>query len=436
MIAAPDAIADERVYEPRGGALEMMRARDKIVCYEGPAGTGKTTAVLTKAFIYASKYAGARIVLLRNERASMTQSVLVSWERDVVPEGHPCLRGPKKSHRQEYEFPNGSVVCVGGLDNSDRIMSTEWGFAGVFEATEVSEYDYSQLVSRMRHYAAPYVQVVLDLNPGHPEHWINKAAKRGEMRRITSRHQDNPVFWDRDSQSWTRIGEEYIEGTLKSLRGHARARLLEGRWAAAEGACFDRFRRDANVLPRNGPWDQAFIAIDDGSSNPFVALLVMVDYDGRMHVKREVYAPGMITTTKIRAVESMAEESGMHPDIVIDAAAAQLSAELRNNGWNVCAPPKNVLDGIIAVNTRMADGPDGEPRLTISPECEKTIGEWESYRWKKSRHGEPIDQPVKENDHACDAIRYLVSHYDAMVSPAIHAPDAGIFGGGEDDEWD
>jgi phage terminase large subunit len=45
---------------------------------------------------------------------------------------------------------------------------------------------------------------------------------------------------------------------------------------------------------------------------------------------------------------------------------------------------------------------DGKPRLTVDPSCVNVINEFESYTWKPEK-----DEPVKENDHAMDAVRYL-----------------------------
>jgi phage terminase large subunit len=62
-----------------------------------------------------------------------------------------------------------------------------------------------------------------------------------------------------------------------------------------------------------------------------------------------------------------------------------------------------VLDGIAAVQERLKVQADGLPRLTVDPSCLNTINEFESYVWKPER-----DEPVKENDHALDALRYGV----------------------------
>jgi phage terminase large subunit len=59
-----------------------------------------------------------------------------------------------------------------------------------------------------------------------------------------------------------------------------------------------------------------------------------------------------------------------------------------------------VLDGIRETATAMHTG-----KLKINPDCESTVFELQSYVWDEKAAD---DKPVKESDHSCDSIRYLV----------------------------
>ena len=50
-------------YTPYGGAAAMWKCKDAEILYPGPAGTGKTRAVLEKANLVAMKYEKARILV-------------------------------------------------------------------------------------------------------------------------------------------------------------------------------------------------------------------------------------------------------------------------------------------------------------------------------------------------------------------------------------
>jgi hypothetical protein len=60
--------------------------------------------------------------------------------------------------------------------------------------------------------------------------------------------------------------------------------------------------------------------------------------------------------------------------------------------------------------------------LRISPECGNLIWEMKKYRWKTYANkklqyeNNPYDEPHKKDDHACDALRYII-----MTRPDLHA---------------
>jgi phage terminase large subunit len=50
---------------------------------------------------------------------------------------------------------------------------------------------------------------------------------------------------------------------------------------------------------------------------------------------------------------------------------------------------------------------------TIEPKCTNLIREFSSYRWNETKEGRnDKEEPVKENDHAMDALRYMVMELD------------------------
>jgi len=129
----------QKKYRPYGAAREMWCCKEKEILIDGPAGTGKTRAIVEKANLIAMKYPGSRILFVRATRASLTQSVLVTFEEKVLPEGSPVKKGARKDFRQSYRYPNGSEIVLGGMDNPDRIMSTEYDIICAFESTELGE---------------------------------------------------------------------------------------------------------------------------------------------------------------------------------------------------------------------------------------------------------------------------------------------------------
>lgn len=392
MIAAPD---EPRSYEPHGAARELWRCRAPEVLIEGPAGTGKTRGVLEKINGLANKYAGGRFLIVRKSRASMSETILPIFERDVLPELSPIKGNQHRGHRTHYDYPNGSIVVIGGMDNGDRIMSGEYDVIASFESHELTEEDHEKCISRLRNPVMPYHQMISDTNPAHPGHWLNVRAERGAMVRLLSRHKDNPT-----------LTPEYLDA-LSRLTGVRRYRLYEGKWAGSDGIVYDRWDRAVHVRERRGPWARVILGVDDGYTNPFAVLRGCVDGDGRVHIEGEGYGSGLNEAAKIGEVR---EWTTGYERIVADPSAAGLRGALLAAGLDVTEANNDVVAGINRVQDRLVVQGDGLPRLTVDPRCKNLIREMESYEWMPDK---PKDTPKKVNDHAADALRYLVMEADA-----------------------
>ncbi len=123
-----NAATDAQAYEPRGAAEELFYTHEREVLLAGPAGTGKTRAALEKMFLCMQKYSSMRCLLARKTRVSLTQSALVTLEEKVWPAGHSISRGATRGRRTGYVLENGSELVLGGLDNADRVMSSEYDY--------------------------------------------------------------------------------------------------------------------------------------------------------------------------------------------------------------------------------------------------------------------------------------------------------------------
>lgn len=117
---------ENKPYQPFGRMRDLLLSRAPEVMLAGPAGTGKSRACLEKVHLCAERYPGMRALIVRKTRVSLTHTGLVTLEEHVVPEAHPILQGPQRSHRNAYHYPNGSEVVIGGMDNPVKVMSGEY----------------------------------------------------------------------------------------------------------------------------------------------------------------------------------------------------------------------------------------------------------------------------------------------------------------------
>lgn len=418
MIAEPPA-SPAMTYEPRGGALELFRCREREVVYVGPAGTGKTRAVLEKLFLACMKHAGMRALVVRKTRASLTESAMVTFETKVVDKRQLIAQDVQRKFRHSYEFKNGSSIVLGGMDNADRIMSTEFDVVLMVEATEFTEGDLETLHTRLRNAVMPYQQLIAECNPSGPAHWLKRRIDTGKAKEILSRHADNPS-----------VSPEYLEA-LSKLSGHRRARLYLGQWAAAEGLVYEGFDRNIHIIDAMPDgWEswKKVRAIDFGYTNPFVCGWGAVDNDGRLYIYREMVKAGV-------TVKNHAERIGHHSrderyDFTVSDHDAEDRATLAECGIETKAADKDVSSGIQAVADRLRVAGDGRPRLfflrsaLVEPAPEGKaygcIAEIEGYMWHTAKDGKSAkEEPIKENDHSMDMLRYMIKAIDRPQVPYL-----------------
>ena len=423
---------DNRPYRAYGAAEEVLYNKADEILMSGPAGTGKSRAVLEKAFILANQYPGCRILFLRKTRSSLSDSGLVTFEEKVVPTGHPILEGAQRAQRRTYVFPNRSEIIVGGLDKPTKIMSTEYDWAYIQEAIECDEADIEAVTSRLRNGVIPYQQLVMDTNPDKPTHWLIQRCNRGQTHLIECRHEDNPVFWDHSQGSYTPAGVAYIQGKLEKLSGVRLQRLRYGKWVAAEGLVYDEFDSAIHVVDRFEQWKEwpTFWTVDFGFNHPFVWQQWAIDPDGRLYRVREIYHTGRLVEDHARRILEITKGDPKPIAVVCDHDAEGRATLEKHLGLKTQPAHKTVSDGIQAFQSRLKVQDDGFPRIFYlrdslderdpsQAEAKKpcsTEEEFDGYVWNTASGRKKGEEPVKEHDDGMDASRYAVAFRDLSTS--------------------
>jgi phage terminase large subunit len=380
--------------------------------------TGKTYACLQKLHALLLKYPGSQALMVRRTYKALTESALQTYRRKVLPPDSPVR--PYGGDKPEwFDYPGGSRLYVGGLDNPDKVLSSERDFVYVNQAEELSLDDWQTLTTRATGRAgnAPYAQVFGDCNPGPPHHWIKH---RPGLVLLESRHEDNPVLYDAAGKL-TEQGARTL-AVLDALTGVRRDRLRYGRWVSAEGAVYEFDARLHLVDPFPVPADWTRVrSVDFGFVNPFVCLWLALDPDGRLYLYREIYRTGR--TVRDHAAQIVSLSGGERVAATVADHDAEDRATLAQCGIPTVAAEKAISPGIQAVEARLARAGDGRPRLFLfrgalverdeslaaayKPVC--TQEEFDAYQWPKGQDGRPLKEvPLDLHNHSMDALRYGV----------------------------
>jgi PBSX family phage terminase large subunit len=262
------------------------------------------------------------------------------------------------------------------------------------------------------------------MNPKQPDHkikkWIDKAEGGNPL--YYSLHftiDDNPF-----------LPPDYRTNLKDNLKGLFYKRNYLGLWCMAEGAIFDFFDRKIHVRVRPPSAAEYYVAgIDYGTSRVFACVLVGISTGRTTQTGKKVWVEKeyywnvgetnrqKTNTEYLRDLQAFLDGYPLK-GIYIDPSASAFKLEMRRAGFPTIDGNNDVLDGIQLVSQMMADG-----TLTILNYCHNLIREVESYVWdtRKGELGE--DAPVKKNDHAIDALRYIIAtHKIAKYDPPDETP--------------
>lgn len=306
------------------------------------------------------------------------------------------------------------VVFAGGgkADSYKRILGNSYG---LWIATEINEhYDSDDSresfikVAFGRQVAALDPLVLWDLNPCNPNHriysdYIDHYAEE-ELPGYLYEHftiDDNLSISDERREE---IKAQYDQNSVWY------ARDILGERRIAEGLVYPMFDKGIHVLTKAPETEgDYYVSSDYGIQNPNVWLLWRKEKDTKRWICiKEDYYSGREERHQLTDGQLADRLDAMLGNIhvkkvIIDPSAASMKAELRDRGYHTKDAINDVRDGISDVCSALQAN-----QLVFMPECKNTIAEFGSYLWDKSAADRGEDAPLKESDHAMDALRYFV----------------------------
>ena len=240
-------------------------------------------------------------------------------------------------------------------------------------------------------------------NPDGPYHWfkVNWMDKK-EEKNILYLH-----FTMDDNLS---LSERVKERYRKMYSGVFFKRYILGLWVMAEGIIYDMFDETIHkVLTKDRNYSEYYVSCDYGTQNATVFIL-LGKCNGKWYAVKEYYYSGreeVKQKTDNQYYDDLEKFLGdiIPKAIIIDPSAASFIALIRDKGKYTVRHAKNeVEDGIRKVGRAL-----NELLIFFNDCCINTFREFFSYSWDEKAANRGEDKPVKENDHAMDAVRYFVN---------------------------
>lgn len=379
-----------------------VKNKDGIIA-DGAIRSGKTVSMSLSYIMWAmSVFSGQNFGLCGKTIGSFRRNVLFWLKLMLRSRGYKI---------QDHRADNLLVVTLRGIENyfyifggkDERSQDLIQGItlAGCFfdEVALMPESFVNQATGRCSVKGSKYW---FNCNPDGPYHWFKTEwIDRKKEKNLIHLH-----FTMEDNLS---LAEKIKERYRSMYTGVFYERYILGLWTVAEGVIYDMFSMGVHVkdMISNLLSSGRYVSVDYGTQNATVFLLWNKGKDGVWYCTKEYYYSG-------REEKRQKTDSEYADDlvcwlgetkvktIIVDPSAASFIAELRKRGMSVTKAKNDVADGIRLVGTLL-----NTKRIAFSKECVNTILEFSSYVWDTKAADKGEDKPIKEHDHAMDAVRYF-----------------------------
>lgn len=301
-----------------------------------------------------------------------------------------------------------------GLDKPDNIKSTKdptqiW----YEEADQISEYAFWTTSGSIRSARTKNFTEWISFNPQREGCFINKQffpnkheyenddgnftfvkSPRNDTVILHTTYRDNK-FLNPDQikaiEAYKNIDKNFFRVNTLGLWGGALRGLIYPEWNAVE------------QMPPGNAGDTCY-GIDYGYNNP-TAIVKITFYEKKIYIRELEYLHNHTHSDIAKILITKYKDEIGKNAIIVDSAAPELIKELQYSGFNampVVKGAESVYKGILLTK---------QYPLNITTDSINVIHEIQSYTWKETKDGDIIDEPVKVDDHAMDAIRYVIQSY-------------------------
>jgi PBSX family phage terminase large subunit len=374
----------------------------------GPVRSGKNWTMIPKIIFGLNTYnPGGERVMFGVSKETIYHNILNDVFNFVGTKGYSYNR-----QSGELWIGNAQWRIVGAKDEGSEkyIRGSTVGIAYGDELVKIPQTFFEMMLSRMSPEGARLYGTTNADSPYHYMYkdYINNAEK------INSELVSVIRFTMRDNLS---LSEAKILQFESMFKGVFKKRMIDDEWVMAEGGIYKDVIDDSLLyedstrplgLSNSGGFVEMFIPIDYGTGNPTVFLHVIDDgvtywidreyyWDSREEQQQKTDGQYVEDLMKFR------DEFAPKAQCIVDPSAASLKAEMTLKGVWHCDADNDVENGIRNTASLLA-----QRKIRIHKRCEHLYAELGSYVWNPNKQKVGVDEPLKQHDHAPDALRYFV----------------------------
>jgi PBSX family phage terminase large subunit len=290
------------------------------------------------------------------------------------------------------KFSNGSYIYLRSCDRPDDLRGPNLSWFFIDEAAKTPHKVWRIMLARLR--VKPEKGWITTTPRGRNWVWEEFARKKRE----------DYEFYTGSTLENVHLSRDYTDSLLENYSGQFLAQEVYGEFVGWEGLVYNLELERHHRSRVDEEYKYAVAGVDWGWIDPTVIVVGLVGYDDSIHIVEEYYE-------KKRPIENIVEKAVELKEkwnirtFYCDYARPEYIQELRNAGLDSRKGKKELDPGIATVNNYLDKG-----LLTLDfNECPHTVDEFQTYHYEEDDLGVILkDRPVDKDNHACDAVRYMV----------------------------
>lgn len=371
---------------------------DCLIC-DGAVRSGKTSIMMVAFADWAMRrFDGQRFGICGKTVDSAIKNIIVPYTSMSRTKKMYNIRWRRAD--KVLEITRGATTnyfeVFGGKDESSYALIQGRTLAGVL-LDEVALMPRSFVEQALTRCSVDGAKLWFNCNPENPQHWFyNEWILQHKAKNALYLHfsmEDNPG-----------LSEKTIRDYKTRFSGVFYERYILGRWVVAEGLIYPMYNNTVQTEERD--YEKYIISMDYGILNP-TAMILWGLCDGKWYGVKEFYHSGRETNNQrtdeqyYTNLEELAGDLNIERVIVDPSAASFITLISQRHKFKIWDTDNALIEGI----QHVAQCLDNHTIL-FNDCCARTIQEFGLYRWDEKAKE---DKPIKDNDHAMDAVRYFVN---------------------------
>lgn len=362
----------------------------KVAVNQGGTSSGKTYTLDQILTVLAIEDPGCIITIAGQDIPNLKKGAIRDMQRIVAKS--PVLQSYLKKQQngayynkseRTFEYLNGSIIEFNSYSDEQDAKSGKRDYLFVNEANGIAHAIYKQLAIRTykltENLFNPKCRIYLDYNPTS-KFWVHDhLIGQPHVTLFISDHRDNPFLPQEIHDEIEAIDDkEFFKVYARGLTGQVKG-LIYPKYKLCDGI-------PAFVNTRLG--------LDFGFNHK-MALTEVGPWENRLYWHELIYESNMTISDLIERMK----ELGISKTIPIycDHANPDKIEDLVRAGYNALSADKDVKNGIDYVKRH---------QLYITESSKGLIMEANMYKWKETKDGIVLDEPVKFKDDGMDSGRY------------------------------